>query len=198
VRGLHAFLARPVGRPGHAESQRPADALFVLAGNHERKLFAVERWHAEAARSLVVSVGRFDWRRFPGLGLPDGGLADLVSATPAWRRHFFVEVGPDGARARFVGMRPFGTRHEARALASLMRERGWRSVVIVTSAVHVRRASLALARATRGSNATFSFEPVPRDRDPYSADRWWRTKRGLRVVLSEAVKLAIYSAFLWR
>ena len=158
----------------------------------------MERWHAEAARTLVLSVGRFEWRRFPGLGLPDGGLRDLVAETPYWRRHFFVEIERDAARARFVEMRLFGTRHEARALASLMRERGWHSAIIVTSAVHVRRASLALARATRGSNTTFSFEPVPSDRDPYSANRWWRTKRGLRVVLSEVVKLAIYAAFLWR
>lgn len=198
MRGLHAFLTRPVEHPGHGERTAPADALFVFAGNHERKVFAAERWRAGAARTLILSVGRFEWRRFPTLGLPDGGLADLVAETPYWRRHFFVEVGRDGARARFVGMRPFGTRHEARALASLMRERGWRSAIIVTSAMHVRRASLALARATRGTNATFSFEPVPPDRDPYSADRWWRTRRGLRVVLSEIVKLAIYAAFLWR
>ena len=198
MRGLHAFLARPVVRPGQGERTPPADALFEFAGNHERKLFAVERWRAGAARTLILSVGRFEWRRFPTLGLPDGGLVDLVAETPYWRRHFFVEVGRDGARARFVGMRPFGTRHEARALASLMRERGWRSAIIVTSAMHVRRASLALARAARGANATFSFEPVPPDRDPYSADRWWRTRRGLRVVLSEVVKLAIYAAFLWR
>lgn len=198
MRGPHAFLARPVGGTAHGERTAPPDAIFEFAGNHERKLFAVERWRAGAARTLIVSVGRFEWRRYPSLGLPDGGLLELVSETPTWRRHFFVEVGREGARARLIGMRPFGTRHEARALARLMRERGWRSAVIVTSAVHVRRASLALARATRGSNTTFSFEPVPRERDPYSADRWWRTKWGLRVVLSEVVKLAIYAAFLWR
>lgn len=203
MRGLHAFLARPAGGSAHADASHagtshPADAIFVFAGNQERKSFAVERWRAGAARTLVVSVGRFEWRRFPSLGLPDGGLRDLVAETPYWRRHFFVEVGHDGARARFVGMRPFGTRHEARALASLMREHGWDTAVIVTSAVHVRRASLALARATRGMAATFSYEPVPPDRDPYSADRWWRTRRGLRVVLSEVVKLTIYASLLWR
>ena len=204
MRGLHAFLARPAGGPARAgtkhpaEAPRPADAIFVFAGNQERKSFAVERWRAGAARTLIVSVGRFEWRRFPSLGLPDGGLRDLVAETPYWRRHFFVQVEAEGARASFVGMRPFGTRHEARSLARVMRENGWRSVIVVTSAVHVRRASLALTRATRGCNVTFSFEPVPPDRDPYSAVRWWRTRRGVRVVLSEVLKLTIYAAFLWR
>lgn len=197
---IHAFLSRPVAgastRP--RKDERRADAIFVFAGGQERKTLAVELWRAGRAPALIVSVGRFEWRRFPGLGIPDGGLVSLVEATPYWRRHFFVLVERDDARARLIEARPFGTRHEARSLAAVMRERGFRSVVVVTSAVHVRRASLALVRAARDLDATFSFETVPEDRDPYGAARWRRTRNGIRVVLSELVKVAIYAALLWR
>ena len=197
---IHAFLSRPVagatlGRGGPGPR---ADALFVFAGRQERKAFAVELWRAGGAPALIVSVGRFEWRRFPALGLPDGDLVPLVEATPYWRRHFFILIERGEARASLIENRPFGTRHEARSLVALMRERGFRSVVVVTSAVHVRRASLALARAARGLDATFSFETVPEDRDPYGVSRWRRTRNGIRVVLSEIVKVAIYAALLWR
>ena len=200
MRGIHAFLSRPVAGTalGRGSADPPADALFVFAGGQERKNLAVELWRAGRAPALIVSVGRFEWRRFPGLGLPDGGLVSLVRATPAWRRHFFVLLERGDARARGIEARPFGTRHEARALAAVMRERGFRSVLVVTSAIHVRRASLALARAARGMDATFSFQTVPEDRDPYGAARWWRTRNGIRVVLSELVKVAIYATLLWR
>lgn len=200
MRALHAFLGRPVagaslGRPNGAP---PADATFVFAGNQERKHFAAELWRAGSSPSLIVSVGRFEWRRFPAIGLPDGGLRALVDATPYWRRHFFVRIDRSGAaEARLIETRPFGTRHEARALAALCRERGLRSVLVVTSAIHVRRASLALTRAARGQDVVFSFEPLPEDRDAYGPGRWWRTRNGVRVVLSELVKVAIYAAFLW-
>jgi len=197
---IHAFLARPVAgaRLGSEIGAAPADALFVFAGGQERKAHAVELWRAGRARALIVSVGRFEWRRFPQLGLPDGGLRALVEGTPYWRRHFFVEVEHGAALARLIETEPFGTRHEARALAALMRERGFRSVIVVTSAVHVRRASLALARAARGLDATFCFETVPADRDPYGPAVWTRTRNGIRVVLFELVKVAIYATLLWR
>jgi hypothetical protein len=78
------------------------------------------------------------------------------------------------------------------------RERGLRTIVVVTSSVHVRRASIALARASRGQDVAFSFETVPDERDPYGPTRWRRTRTGVRVVLSELVKVAIYAALLWR
>lgn len=198
---LYAFLARPVARASLADrSATPptTDALFAFAGGQERKHFAAELWRAGRSPALIVSVGRFEWRRFPSLGLPDGGLRALVDATPYWRRHFFVRVDRSGAEALFVEPHPFGTRREARALAALCRDTGIRSVTVVTSAVHVRRASLALSRATRGQGVSFTFEPVPEDRDPYGPTRWRRSRSGVRVVLSELVKVAIYAGLLWR
>ena len=55
---------------------------------------------------------------------------------------------------------PFNTRGEARAVAQLVRERGWRSVIVVTSGYHVRRARLLFAR-TVPAETHFVAAPYP-------------------------------------
>jgi uncharacterized SAM-binding protein YcdF (DUF218 family) len=45
---------------------------------------------------------------------------------------------------------PFSTRGEARTVSRLARERGWRSVVVVTSTFHVTRARMLFRRCYRG------------------------------------------------
>jgi hypothetical protein len=55
---------------------------------------------------------------------------------------------------------PFNTRGEARAVARLVREHGWRSVIVVTSGYHVRRARLLFGRAVP-AEVTFVAAPNP-------------------------------------
>ncbi len=65
------------------ESPQKSDCIFVLAGMHERKTYGIDLWRQGYAPQLILSVGRFEWRRFYTLGLPgDGGLRELVHATP--------------------------------------------------------------------------------------------------------------------
>ena len=45
---------------------------------------------------------------------------------------------------------PYTTRGEARAVARLAREHGWRSIVVVTSSYHVPRARMLVRRAWDG------------------------------------------------
>ena len=211
--GLVAFLshAEPIAL---VERDRDvAEAIFVFAGGHPRKEFAAEIWRRGAAPVLIVSVGRFEWRRYAGLGLPgDVALRAAVEQVPPPERHFFVVVehgrgvagvpgsiaaAPDaGAEAFPIRRRRFGTRNEARALASLTRERGWRSLLVISSGFHLRRVALVVRRALAGSGVRASFAAVPYDRDPYGPGRWWRSPRRVIVVLSEVVKLAVYGVFL--
>src|SRR5262249_56366028 len=51
------------------------------------------------------------------------------------------------------------TRAEARALDDMMRERGWNSAIIVTSAFHSRRATYTVERAAPGRS--FYSSPLP-------------------------------------
>lgn len=211
--GLVAFLSRAEPVAPVERDRDVAEAIFVFAGGHPRKEFAAEIWRHGAAPILIVSVGRFEWRRYAGLGLPgDVALRAAVEQVPPQERHFFVVVerrrgvtgvpgaiaaAPDsGAEAFPVRRHRFGTRNEARALAALARERGWRSLVVISSGFHLRRVALVVKRALAGSGVRVSFAALPYDRDPYAPGRWWRRPRRVRVVLSEVVKLAVYGAFL--
>jgi uncharacterized SAM-binding protein YcdF (DUF218 family) len=55
---------------------------------------------------------------------------------------------------------PFNTRGEARAVAQLVREQGWRSLIVVTSGYHVRRARLLFERAVP-AEIRFVAAPYP-------------------------------------
>lgn len=172
----------------------PSDALFCFAGRPERAPYAVELWRAGIAPVLVVSVGRFEWRGFPGLGLEcDGGLRDLVERTPPSRRHFLVVVDRAGARAEWMPRGGFGTLAEARAIARLARARGWRSVTAVTTAAHSRRAALSVKRALSGDPVRIAIAAVPEFRSSAPRDAWWRDRAGRSLVLGEWVKLPIYA-----
>ena len=128
-------------------SQEPekADAIFVFAGREERKHKGIELFDAGWAPRLILSVGRFEWRRFGALGLwSDGGLAEMVPTIAAEKRHFFVHIERDRASCDAVDKGPLGTLTEARALAELIEEDGLQTVLVVSSPEHLPRCLVAL------------------------------------------------------
>jgi DUF218 domain len=108
---------------------QPADALVVLAGGRgERLSKALGLVHQHVAPVLVISNGRDP--RWPA--------ANQLCAS---RQRFEVWC-PQPA--------PDTTRGEARMVRDLAARRGWRSVVVVTSTYHGRRAQLLLGRCFDG------------------------------------------------
>lgn len=187
LRAIHDFLDR-------STPPDPCDALFAFAGRPERARVAIELWRAGLAPVLVLSVGRFEWRRFPDLGLPsDGGLRDLVMRTPPSRRHFLVRIEATGARTEWMPRGRFGTLAEARAWIRLARDRGWRSVRAVTTAAHSRRALLAMRRSARGTGIQVGVIPVPDSVSSLRRDSWWHDSAGRALVLGEWIKLFVYA-----
>jgi uncharacterized SAM-binding protein YcdF (DUF218 family) len=75
------------------------------------------------------------------------------------------------------------TRAEAKALDDLMRERGWRSAIIVTSAFHSRRAMYTVEKAARGRR--FFSSPVPTGAPEWAPDRWWSRREDVYVTMRE-------------
>ena len=147
---------------------QPCDAIFVLAGRQERKVHGIKLWRVGYAPELILSVGRFEWRRFYDLGLPhDGGLRKLVDTIPPAERHFFVREWKDRAESAGVATGKYGTLTEALAAANLLRMGEYRSLMVVSSAFHLRRVSLAFGRAFRGSGTKLVFVAVP-DEPPES------------------------------
>jgi hypothetical protein len=162
-----------------------ADAIFVFAGRESRKRFGVELFREGLASRLVLSVGRFEWRRFPSLGLPDdGGLAEQVARTEPRLRHFFVDVDSRGARCERIRPGISGTWRESRALAAFVAREGIREIIVVSHRQHLLRCSLGLSLVLPES---CSFHPVAA---PPAGDE---TAPGR---VREALKLLSYGVFL--
>ena len=175
-----------------------ADLLVVFAGADFRKAFAVRSWRAGAARALALSVARFEWRRVPALGLPgSGGLVDLVDATPPPQRLFLLLAEDDRVTARRVAKGRWGTWSEARAFATLVRERGARSVLVCTSDYHLPRALLSLRRALDadgGAACEIEGLPAPEPSDsPLAPSRRWRSPRAWLALAREGFKRVVYA-----
>jgi hypothetical protein len=139
-----------------------ADCIFVLAGLQDRKVYGVKMWRFGFASQLILSVGRFEWRRYRELGLEsDGGLESLVKRIPPRRRHFLVRLDRQDVTCSPVRTGYFGTLSESRALAGYLRKIPVRSLLVVSSPIHLRRVALVFRRAFRKSGIRLTFVATP-------------------------------------
>jgi len=162
------------------EVPHSSDCIFVLAGRQDRKVYGLDLWRGGNAPEIILSVGRFEWRRFYDLSLPDdGGLKVLVDQTPAAERHFFVRLNGGQASSSVVRRSRFGTLTEGRALAAQLGGHV-RSLLVVSSPIHLRRVALVLRRALHGRGIRLTFVGVP------------GTRESARALWSELIKYLFY------
>jgi hypothetical protein len=82
-----------------------------------------------------------------------------------------------------------GTTAEGRVLANWLRERGFRSVVMVVTPDHARRTRRVLRRALKDQNASVMVR-VSQYSD-FDANAWWHTRAGVRTGIIELQKLLL-------
>jgi uncharacterized SAM-binding protein YcdF (DUF218 family) len=130
-------------------------------------LFVWSPWASSApehADAIVVLSG--DRRRLePGVDLFRRGVAPTLAISSVQRTRHWTAALRLCKEADVVcfDASPYSTQGEARAVARLARERGWRSVVVVTSRFHVTRARMLFRRCYHG---TLDVVPV--------GSTWWR------------------------
>jgi uncharacterized SAM-binding protein YcdF (DUF218 family) len=103
---------------------------------------------------VVVLAGARDQRLDPALKLVQRGVAPVLAISsafndPKWRKAHRLCRGRFGAtRFRVICFKavPYSTRGEARTVARLAREHGWKRIVVVTSTYHVTRARMLFRR----------------------------------------------------
>ena len=140
-----------------------ADLIFVLAGRQERKEFGLRLYQQGHAPRLLVSVARYELRRFAKLNLP--ARVDLVAFAanvPPPKRHFFVFFHANLAEVERIPLGFLGTFHEIKGLANWLRGNpGIESLSIVSGRNHLRRVRLC-CRELLPSTLQFEFVAVPR------------------------------------
>lgn len=164
-----------------------AEVIAVLGGSST---------YAERARH---AARLFAEGRAPGVVLTDDGQRGGWSAAEQ-RNPLFVELaaaelrrgGVPPERIEVVAPPAGGTFEEAALLRRYAEGRGLRSVAVVTSGYHSRRALWTLRRAFEGSGVEVGVEPVePGEQSPRAAV-WWLYPLGWKMVAGEYVKLVYY------
>jgi hypothetical protein len=176
-----------------ADAPRKADMIFVLAGRKCRKVYGLHLFSQGLSPRILVSVGRFELRRFPELELPvQVDLLALAAAVPPPRRHYFVEFCGKQVETTLIRTRRFGTLAEIEALAEQLSQRtDTVSVLVISSHRHLRRIRLC-CRALLAKHIEVFFAAVPEEVSGDSSRglvQWWR---GLRDSILEMVKLVVY------
>jgi uncharacterized SAM-binding protein YcdF (DUF218 family) len=187
------------------DAPRSADLIFVLAGRVYRKDYALELFRRGLAPRILLSVGRFEIRRFSKMALPVPlDLLKLAQDVPPPQRHYFAFFEGQQVRTQHVLPGRFGTLTEIEALARWLSERPEiRSVLIVSSGAHLRRIRMC-CRSLLNVNIRLAFlaapltlseqhlaEPVEQQQDypqPEGSSRFATAKEDL----IELFKLAIY------
>jgi uncharacterized SAM-binding protein YcdF (DUF218 family) len=154
-----------------------ADAAVVLAGDpdYERTLTAARLVQSGQARLLIVTGGQ----RGPG----DGAESLRAHALAA---------GVDPGRIR-METTSTSTRESLLALVPILDREGVKSVLLVTSPYHQRRAFWCARRAWPGR----VIHNHPASPAGWAPEGWWHTARSRRLVSSEYGKLLYYGLRGW-
>jgi uncharacterized SAM-binding protein YcdF (DUF218 family) len=170
-----------------AEAGR-ADALVVLSGSATYRERA-----AEAAR--LYREGRAPLVLLTDDGVL-GGWSEAEQRNPRFVELAAAELRRGGVPAESVKVldaRPTSTHDEAGAVCAYAAGRGLRSLVVVTSAYHSRRALWTWRRVFRRSGVEVGLEPAAGAGTP-GAWTWWLSAAGWRQVAGEYVKMVYYVA----
>jgi len=122
-------------------SEPCACLIFVFAGRESRKRHALQLFYQGLSTSILLSVGRFEIRRFSNLPLPAPvDLLKLAQDIAPAQRHFFVHFESRSVQVEHVLPGRFGTLTEVEALARWLRNRPEiQCVAIVSSKMHLYR-----------------------------------------------------------
>jgi uncharacterized SAM-binding protein YcdF (DUF218 family) len=158
-----------------------ADAIVALAGDNRcnREKRAAELYLQGWADNVVVSGMSFAW------GFHTGEAA----------RKYVASLGVPAEKVSMIS-ESLNTRAEARMLNELMRERGWNSAIIVTSAYHSRRATYTVERAAPGR--TFYSAPVPAGSNEWAPQAWWSRRDDVYLTVREFTSWANTLAGGWQ
>jgi uncharacterized SAM-binding protein YcdF (DUF218 family) len=152
-----------------------ADVIIVLGDDNyagDRAFHAAELYRSSLA-PVVVASGR--------MLRANTGIADLME-------HDLESFGIPAASIVKFPHRGANTQEEASALAGLIATRKWKSVLLVTSNYHARRARFILERFVPPGVSVHVSGARDSQFDP---SRWWETRQGQKLFLGELFAYAL-------
>jgi uncharacterized SAM-binding protein YcdF (DUF218 family) len=151
------------------------DAAVILSDDNfagDRATRAVEVFHGGFAPRIIASGRRLR---------PYAGVAELMERD-------LVDRGvPKEAIVRFP-QDGDNTIEEAQALLPLVTKQRWKSLIVVTSNYHTRRARYIYKRVFPG---TIEIRVASARDSAYDPSNWWDTRKGLKLFFTETVGMVV-------
>jgi len=144
-----------------ADEPRASEVIVCLSGV-ERIRKAADLYHDGLAPRIIMTV-QTNKQALTGLGVPE----DRITLAPG----------------------PRTTYQEALAVAPILREKGYRSALVVTDPYHLRRVRWTFGHVVKNQPINMIF--VASDM-PWKGEGWWKHKAEKLQVYSEVSKLAWY------
>ncbi|MGH2372896.1 MAG: YdcF family protein [bacterium] len=155
-----------------------ADAIIAIGGNGPERV---------ATSAALLRQGYGEW-----LILSGGPYGQGQNSLNELRDHAAANgVSPDRILADDGAESTVGN---ARASVRLMKARGLRTAILVTSPYHTRRAAVTFSRIFRAEGLDVRVRAA--DNSFFKVQRWWTGRGGRDLVLREYVKLLISAVFL--
>jgi uncharacterized SAM-binding protein YcdF (DUF218 family) len=179
---VRAPILRSVGEGWVVEdSLERSDALIILSGDNfyaDRATRAADLYRRGMAPEIVASGQRLR---------PFAGTAELTV-------HDLLERGVPKDKIEAFPQGAGNTREEAVALAQLVAQKKWRSVIVVTSNYHARRARYIFHRVFPSTIRVRIASASDGDFDP---EQWWLHRISIKRLTTEIAGFVVAIWELW-
>jgi len=163
------------------------DAIFVLSGTQmTRPLEGADLYMGGYAPRLVLTREVLE----PAFAILERRGATLSSQVER-ARDVLIRLGVPATAIILPDRLHDNTAAEAVTLRELARANHWRTVIVVSSKFHLRRARFAMERELRGTGVRVLMRGSRYD--DARPERWWRQRGDIRDILGEVPKLAAYA-----
>ncbi len=171
--------------PGHA------DVMVMLMGSIPNRVLQVADLYERgiSGKVLMVEESIGDYQ-----SLEDRGVRVTSNSTRAMRA--LVELGIPKDSIVILPGNSVSTQMEAvKVKEFLASNSGIKSVLIVSSASHMRRASLIFTNAFKQLEDPVEVHCSPSSYSRFNGTRWWRNREDIQDVMMEYVKLGSFYLF---
>jgi uncharacterized SAM-binding protein YcdF (DUF218 family) len=185
------YLLRQIGHVLVFE-QKPqkSDIIFVLNGRDtERSLAAVDLYKAGYGKLIVIARGPKqpgcdEFRKRVGKNWNSKLFFHRSVEAMGIPRDSFVQIG-EGVHSTF---------DEAKVARTFVKEKGYQSMLLVTSKWHSRRAYLTFKSVFNKDEKVKGIKITchPSKYDTFNPGAWWKKEAGAEIVLGEYLKLIYY------
>jgi uncharacterized SAM-binding protein YcdF (DUF218 family) len=171
----HPFLLDKAGKLIYKKDDlKPADVIVILAGEEKERV------------EYGVYLYREDWAKKDRIIMTGGPLVWKHSWASLMKEHA-EHLGIPGKRI-LTEDKSRSTEENAKYTREIIRKNGYKSIILVTSPYHSKRASLIFQRVM---GEEFKIISAPVERSWFRFSEWWKRDRDRSTVLSE------FSKFLW-